>query len=60
MFVPFDAGDLARLAPDAGGDVYVFADLIFAARAGAGYRSRMRRDFLNLKCSWVSHATRVD
>src|ERR1043165_8255800 len=34
--VPFDARDFARLAADAGGDVDVLADLLFAGHPGAG------------------------
>ena len=35
MIVPLDAGDFARLATDAGCDVYEFADFDFALRAQA-------------------------
>ena len=55
MIVPFDTGDLTGFAADAGSHVDVLADIFFAARALTRYRSRMGRDFLNLKCSWITH-----
>jgi hypothetical protein len=55
MIIPFDAGDFASFATDAGRDVDIFTDLFFASRTGARHRTGMRRDLLNLKCAWVTH-----
>src|SRR5216683_6841459 len=55
MIVPFDTGDLTGFATDAGGNVDVLADFFGALRALTGNRSGMGRDFLNLKCLWVTH-----
>src|SRR6185295_13870154 len=55
MIVPFDASDFARLTTDAGRDIDVLADCLFTADAPTGHWTRMGRDFLNLKCAWISH-----
>src|SRR4029079_8103310 len=55
MLVPFNARDFASLAANASGHVDVFTNFFFATRAGARHRSRMRRDFLNLKPAGIAH-----
>src|SRR5258705_3774528 len=55
MIVPLDTGHLTCFATDARRHVDVLANLILAARALTGNGSRMGRDFLNLKRSWITH-----
>src|SRR5258708_12810794 len=57
MIVPFDAGNFAGFATDAGRHVDVLAAFLCAFRALARHRSGMGRDFLNLKSSWITHFT---
>src|SRR5436190_2186353 len=47
--VPFDARDLAGLAADARGDVYVLADLILPLHAGARDASGVTRNLFDLQ-----------
>src|SRR5947207_9045839 len=55
MLIPLDTGDFTSLTTDAGGYIDVLANFVYAARAGARHRPGMRRDFLYLKCAWVTH-----
>src|SRR5258708_36694804 len=57
MIVPFDTGNFAGFATDARRHVDVFADFLCALGALAGHGSGMGRDFLNLKCLWITHFT---
>ena len=55
MIVPLDASDFACFTTDAGGYIDVLANFVFPTCAGARHWSRMRRDFLNLECAWITH-----
>src|SRR5215213_6882561 len=55
MIVPLNTSDFTRLTANAGAHVDVLADFNGALRAPAGNGTRMGRDFLNLKRSWIAH-----
>src|SRR6266508_3154361 len=55
MIIPFDAGNLTRLAADAGRHVDILTNFLGALRALTGNGSGVSRDLLNLKCLWVTH-----
>src|SRR4029079_17004549 len=55
MIVPLNTRDFTGFAPDARRDVNVLAHWLFTACSPPRHRTRMSRDFLNLKCPWVSH-----
>src|SRR5438105_15359870 len=55
VIVPFDTGNFAGFATDAGGDVDILADFFGALCSLPRHRSGMGRDFLDLKCLWISY-----
>src|SRR5207302_9623676 len=55
MIVPFDAGYLARFATNARRHIDVLADFLFTTCARTRHGTGMGRDFLNLKCLWITH-----
>lgn len=55
MIVPFNTRDLASLAADARRHIDILTDFFLPTSSPPWNWPRMGRDFLDLKCAWITH-----